>query len=74
MIFSAGVEIRFTNVACKFSTPLRWQEETKRMCCFEKVRLDLIQQPPELLKSLLRDEHNKALHFLDNNNKFYAQV
>ncbi|XP_076290998.1 uncharacterized protein LOC143214169 [Lasioglossum baleicum] len=49
---------------CVFCNALKWKGETVGMCCSSgKVRLPLIQSPPEPLNSLLTGDRPESRHF-----------
>ena len=53
------------DTVCTFCQALKWRKESKGLCCSSgKVRLELIQEPPEPLKSLLTGQHEFSKHFL----------
>lgn len=46
---------------------MKWQKETNGMCCSSgKVHIEVLQNPPEMLKKLLNGDHPQSKHFLDN--------
>ncbi|UYV80846.1 hypothetical protein LAZ67_19001950 [Cordylochernes scorpioides] len=54
-----------------FCGALRWKDESSGMCCSNgKVRLPLIDLPPEPLRSLLSGENSDSVHFLRNIRKY----
>ncbi|UYV74635.1 hypothetical protein LAZ67_12000343 [Cordylochernes scorpioides] len=54
-----------------FVRALRWKDESSGMCCSNgKVRLPLIDLPPEPLRSLLSGENSDSVHFLRNIRKY----
>ncbi|UYV80633.1 hypothetical protein LAZ67_19001160 [Cordylochernes scorpioides] len=54
-----------------FVRALRWKDESSGMCCSNgKVRLPLIELPPEPLRSLLSGENSDSVHFLRNIRKY----
>ncbi|UYV74027.1 hypothetical protein LAZ67_11001874 [Cordylochernes scorpioides] len=54
-----------------FCGALRWKDESYGMCCSNgKVRLPLIDLPPEPLRSLLSGENSDSVHFLRNIRKY----
>ncbi|UYV61137.1 hypothetical protein LAZ67_1003546 [Cordylochernes scorpioides] len=55
----------------RFCGALRWKDESSGMCCSNgKVRLPLIDLPPEPLRSLLSGENSDSVHFLRNIRKY----
>ncbi|UYV64484.1 hypothetical protein LAZ67_3000923 [Cordylochernes scorpioides] len=59
------------DTTCRFCGALRWKDESSGMCCSNgKVRLPLIDLPPEPLRSLLSGENSDSVHFLRNIRKY----
>ncbi|CAH0663696.1 unnamed protein product [Spodoptera exigua] len=52
---------------CAHCQARKWKGKPNGMCCASgKVRLDSMQDPPDLLRVLLNGEHPKSSHFLKN--------
>lgn len=52
---------------CPFYKTLKFNEETKGMCCAAvKIKLSQLGKPPELLKTLLAGYTAESKHFLSN--------
>ncbi|UYV72475.1 hypothetical protein LAZ67_9003306 [Cordylochernes scorpioides] len=59
------------DTTCRFCGALRWEDESSGMCCSNgKVRLPLIDLPPEPLRSLLSGENSELVHFLRTIRKY----
>ncbi|UYV76088.1 hypothetical protein LAZ67_13002495 [Cordylochernes scorpioides] len=59
------------DTTCRFCGALRWKDESSGMCCSNgKVRLPLIDLPPEPLRSLLSGKNSDSVHFLRNIRKY----
>ena len=58
---------------CRFCHARKWPGETAGMCCTaDKVRLETLQPPPNILMTLLTDDTPKSKHFRSNIWKYNA--
>ncbi|UYV73206.1 hypothetical protein LAZ67_10002175 [Cordylochernes scorpioides] len=65
------ISLGMMDTTCRFCGALRWKDESSGMCCSNgKVRLPLIDLPPEPLRSLLSGENSDSVHFLRNIRKY----
>ncbi|KAJ8730634.1 hypothetical protein PYW08_002047 [Mythimna loreyi] len=65
--YAAHGDIGALEEVCAHSQALKWKGEPKGMCFASgKVRLECMQDPPDLLRVLLNGEHSKSSHFLKN--------
>ncbi|UYV69864.1 hypothetical protein LAZ67_7001017 [Cordylochernes scorpioides] len=65
------ISLGMLDTTCRFCGALRWKDESSGMCCSNgKVRLPLIDLPPEPLRSLLSGENSDSVHFLRNIRKY----
>ncbi|UYV82493.1 hypothetical protein LAZ67_21002525 [Cordylochernes scorpioides] len=65
------ISLGMMDSTCRFCGALRWKDESSGMCCSNgKVRLPLIDLPPEPLRSLLSGENSDSVHFLRNIRKY----
>ncbi|UYV76495.1 hypothetical protein LAZ67_14000723 [Cordylochernes scorpioides] len=65
------ISLGMMDTTCRFCGALRWKDESSGMCCLNgKVRLPLIDLPPEPLRSLLSGENSDSVHFLRNIRKY----
>ncbi|UYV78542.1 hypothetical protein LAZ67_16001943 [Cordylochernes scorpioides] len=65
------ISLGMMNTTCRFCGALRWKDESSGMSCSNgKVRLPLIDLPPEPLRSLLSGENSDSVHFLRNIRKY----
>ncbi|UYV64474.1 hypothetical protein LAZ67_3000868, partial [Cordylochernes scorpioides] len=65
------ISLGMMETTCRFCGALRWKDESSGMCCSNgKVRLPLIDLPPEPLRSLLSGENSDSVHFLRNIRKY----
>nr|XP_032818230.1 uncharacterized protein LOC116947003 [Petromyzon marinus]XP_032818231.1 uncharacterized protein LOC116947003 [Petromyzon marinus]XP_032818233.1 uncharacterized protein LOC116947003 [Petromyzon marinus]XP_032818234.1 uncharacterized protein LOC116947003 [Petromyzon marinus]XP_032818235.1 uncharacterized protein LOC116947003 [Petromyzon marinus]XP_032818236.1 uncharacterized protein LOC116947003 [Petromyzon marinus] len=59
------------SITCADSGAKKWKAESKGMCCSDgKVKLGLVQMPPEPLKSLVLGQTPESKHFLTNIRKY----
>lgn len=55
------------NLCCKYCSALKWNREPPGLCCSNgKIRLPLIKEPPEPLRSLLNGKTSESKTFLQN--------
>ncbi|UYV82863.1 hypothetical protein LAZ67_22001131, partial [Cordylochernes scorpioides] len=65
------ISLGIMDTTCRFCGALRWKDESSGMCCSNgKVRLPLIDLPPEPLRSLLSGENSDSVHFLRHIRKY----
>ncbi|KAJ8723199.1 hypothetical protein PYW08_003111 [Mythimna loreyi] len=65
--YAAHGDIGALEEVCAHCQARKWKGEPKGMCCASgKVRLECMQDPPDLLRVLLNGEHPKSSHFLKN--------
>ncbi|UYV75784.1 hypothetical protein LAZ67_13001346 [Cordylochernes scorpioides] len=65
------ISLGMMDTTCRFCGALRCKDESSGMCCLNgKVRLPLIDLPPEPLRSLLSGENSDSVHFLRNIRKY----
>lgn len=56
---------------CKWCCAKKWKDESVGLCCSSgKVFIRPLQQPPEPLFSLLRNEHPESNHFMEKSRKY----
>ncbi|UYV60470.1 hypothetical protein LAZ67_1001242 [Cordylochernes scorpioides] len=66
-----SISLGMMDSTCRFCGALRWKDESSGMFCSNgKVRLPLIDLPPEPLRSLLSGENSDSVHFLRNIRKY----
>ena len=69
--YSIAAQIGSMSQSCGKCGALKWQKETKGMCCSNaKVSLPTLTSPAELLKTLLHGKTAESRHFLDNMHKY----
>ena len=61
------VQIGRMNQPCRYCGAMKWINKMQGMCCNnEKVKLELLEEPTNRLKTLMTGETNKSKHFLKN--------
>ena len=66
-----AVSIGHPHSECKWCHAKKWKEESPGLCCSSgKTILPPIEQPPDLLNSLLINNHPESQHFLTNIRKY----
>lgn len=65
------VKIGGMSFECRYCGALKWKTETPGMCCSAgKIKLPFLQEPPEALSRLLKDQSTESTHFLNNIRKY----
>lgn len=66
-----SVELGKMSHKCKFCMALKWKDESAGMCCSNgKVQLEQFESQPDLIHSLITDNHPEHKHFIDNIRKY----
>ncbi|XP_020809823.1 trichohyalin-like [Drosophila serrata] len=63
----SSIQIGDMNKICPKCSAKKWVDETNGMCCASgKVSLPSIQEPPQPIKNLLKNNHSLSRHFITN--------